>query len=452
MTTAISSANTSLRQVAATFKNKYFTPGDRNLDIGGGRFDYGTRFLGEKGVENLVFDPYNRSPEHNRAIIERLRGGERFPTVTVNNVLNVIAEQDVRENVVLQAAKSLEDGGTAYFLIHEGDGGGQGRKTSKGWQNNRKAEQYMAEVETHFSAVERKGNLILAKGPVNIEGPAAWDASPDTADRTFFQDSIDTDYLAAVEAGDMETAQRMVDEAAKEAGYGIGPVYHGTNAKFNTFDKDNVGTNYGKETPDHIGFFFTNRKEGDYPGGTAKDWARQSVEKKGGTSVVVGAYLKINNPFTISDYAASIGDDIDTIMTYAGDRQPVVDIFDNDSQYILNKAMEMGKDGIVFVDAFEGDSDGLYVAFEPEQIKSADPVVKDNKGNIIPLSERFNSKKSDIRYQKRGRKQQHRGSITLQREWGAQEETVLTLTPNADKSTFLHEIGHLFLWDLEQLE
>ncbi len=39
----------------------------------------------------------------------------------------------------------------------------------------------------------------------------------------------------------------------------------------------------------------------------------------------------------------------------------------------------------------------------------------------------------------------------LQREWGAQEETVLTLTPNADKSTFLHEIGHLFLWDLEQL-
>ena len=129
-----------------------------------------------------------------------------------------------------------------------------------------------------------------------------------------------------------------------------------------------------------------------------------------------------------------------------------MDIFDNDSQYILNKAMEMGKDGIVFVDAFEGDSDGLYVAFEPEQIKSADPVVKDNKGNVIPLSQRFDLESPDIRYQKRGRKQQPRGSITLQREWGAQEDTVLTLTPNADKSTFLHEIGHLFLWDLEQLE
>lgn len=211
--------------------------------------------------------------------------------------------------------------------------------------------------------------------------------------------ALDAEYLAAVEAGDMETAQRMVDEAAKEAGYGIGPVYHGTNSEFNTFDRDKVGKNYGKKTPDHIGFFFTNRKDGDHPGGTAKDWARQSVEKKGGTPVVVGTYIKINNPFTLSDYAASIGDDIETITTYAGDRQPVVDIFDNDSQYILNKAMEMGKDGIVFVDAFEGDSDGLYVAFEPEQIKSADPIVKDDQGNVIPLSQRFDTGVKDLRYQ-----------------------------------------------------
>jgi hypothetical protein len=38
------------------------------------------------------------------------------------------------------------------------------------------------------------------------------------------------------------------------------------------------------------------------------------------------------------------------------------------------------------------------VVFDSEQIKSADPIVKDDQGNIIPLSERFNSKKSDIRY------------------------------------------------------
>ena len=39
-----------------------------------------------------------------------------------------------------------------------------------------------------------------------------------------------------------------------------------------------------------------------------------------------------------------------------------------------------------------------YVAFEPNQIKSADPVTYDDAGNIIPLSERFNPRKEDIRY------------------------------------------------------
>lgn len=45
----------------------------------------------------------------------------------------------------------------------------------------------------------------------------------------------DTDYLAAVKAGDTQAAQQMVDQAAKAAGYTIGPVYHGTNADFNVF-------------------------------------------------------------------------------------------------------------------------------------------------------------------------------------------------------------------------
>ena len=37
----------------------------------------------------------------------------------------------------------------------------------------------------------------------------------------------DAEYLAAVEAGDTAKAQRMVDEAAKAAGYNVGPVYRG---------------------------------------------------------------------------------------------------------------------------------------------------------------------------------------------------------------------------------
>ena len=38
---------------------------------------------------------------------------------------------------------------------------------------------------------------------------------------------IDRDYLSAVERGDMETAQKMVDEAARAAGYDM-HLYHGS--------------------------------------------------------------------------------------------------------------------------------------------------------------------------------------------------------------------------------
>ena len=40
----------------------------------------------------------------------------------------------------------------------------------------------------------------------------------------------------------------------------------------------------------------------------------------------------------------------------------------------------------------------IYAFFSPEQVKSADPVVYDDNGDVIPLSERFNPDNTDIRY------------------------------------------------------
>jgi hypothetical protein len=55
-----------------------------------------------------------------------------------------------------------------------------------------------------------------------------------------------------------------------------------------------------------------------------------------------------------------------------------------------------GHDGIVLDDSeFGGKS---FVAFEPNQIKSADAVTYDDAGNVIPLSQRFNQQREDIRY------------------------------------------------------
>lgn len=189
---AISSANTSLNQIAATFRHPKFSPVDKNLDIGGGKFNKGTEFLASRGIENVIFDPYNRPSTENKAVIKRLKSGERFPTVTSNNVLNVIAEQSVRENVILQSAKALSPDGTAYFLIYEGDSSGVGKETTRGWQNNKKTNEYMNEIKKHFNNVTKSGNLLIARNPVNTNGLAAWDSSPDTNDRVFFQETGET--------------------------------------------------------------------------------------------------------------------------------------------------------------------------------------------------------------------------------------------------------------------
>jgi hypothetical protein len=169
---AISSANTSLNQIPASFKAIDWEPGTTNTDIGGGRFDTGTEYLAGQGVTNLIFDPFNRDEKFNRHVFEELKKGTN--TATVSNVLNVIAEPEIRFEVIRQAAKAIKPDGAAYFQIYEGDASGEGRQTSKGWQNNAKTASYMEDVKKYFSGVTRRGNVITAKGPMPGNSPALW--------------------------------------------------------------------------------------------------------------------------------------------------------------------------------------------------------------------------------------------------------------------------------------
>ena len=68
-----------------------------------------------------------------------------------------------------------------------------------------------------------------------------------------FSRELDTEYLSAVNRGDMETAQRMVDEAAKKAGY-KDTLYHGTKSfGFTEFD--------ASRSDDKISFFVTSSED-----------------------------------------------------------------------------------------------------------------------------------------------------------------------------------------------
>ena len=161
----ISSANTSINssKLPAIFNMVDFKPGQLNLDFGGGKFDNATDFLAQKDVESLVYDPYNRPAEHNKAVLKRVRENGGADTITLSNVLNVIAEPESRLAVLRNCKKLLKSGGTLYITVYEGTGKGDSKETKAGYQLNRKTADYLDEISTVFSDVSRKGKLIVAK-------------------------------------------------------------------------------------------------------------------------------------------------------------------------------------------------------------------------------------------------------------------------------------------------
>ena len=115
----------------------------------------------------------------------------------------------------------------------------------------------------------------------------------------------DSDYLKAVESGDMETAQRMVDEAAKKAmpnskivmpDGSLRKVFHGTNTgEFTVFNPDYIGMSSGDDGFFGKGFYFA------YSEGEAKYY---------GAKRIIPAYLDLRNPFNFQE----------ELQTYKGKR------------------------------------------------------------------------------------------------------------------------------------
>ena len=73
---------------------------------------------------------------------------------------------------------------------------------------------------------------------------------------------------------------------------------------------------------------------------------------------------------------------------------------------IANFAKEQGYPGVKITDIYDNGGRGseagrgdVYIFFNPEQdVKSADPITYDDSGNVIPLTERFDSGNRDIRW------------------------------------------------------
>lgn len=250
-------------------------------------------------------------------------------------------------------------------------------------------------------------------------------------------------YLSAIESGDIKTAQRMVDEAAKDNGY-TERLYHQTGADFTEFNTDNqkagkydwelpTGT-FLKPTSEDIGLegkkqmelyaklqkplTFKNRQE-------AQDFWKKNVDRYAET---VSDIQKLNADYSarynraemdVQQYLRQwkeenptasrreIYDDLQFRMLY-DKAQDVKEAWEDAEDSASIKAKEL-IDGFISQNDYDGiivekDQDGenrstkSYIVFNSNQLKDASAVTYDDNGEVIPLSDRFDSEQADIRH------------------------------------------------------
>lgn len=193
---------------------------------------------------------------------------------------------------------------------------------------------------------------------------------------------MDAEYMSAIESGDMRKAGRMVEAAFRKAFPGSkvkNVVYHGV-----AVSEDGRQFPYNSIRDGH----FTDDE------GFAEYYA-------GADGYVYKVFLDIESPLKQdfrgqnSDFARDAeGNDVST-RTFARRARESNGKYDG---AIISNVDEYGN-GIV--DDGTGNYEGTvtdYIPVRPEQVYSAEPVVYDDNGQVIPLSRRFENGNPDIRY------------------------------------------------------
>ena len=201
----------------------------------------------------------------------------------------------------------------------------------------------------------------------------------------------DKEYMDAVNSGDMEKAEQMVRDAFKAAFPNTKVVdengnpkvmYHGTHyGVFNEFETGN------EKYP--VGAYFTENKAGatQYMKDRAEDAKYNDPDYDESISRVYEVFLNIERPLMFNTKGPM---DESARGIYKSDIREL-----NDWDGAVRDLVAAGYDG-----AINNTDDEMTVAFFPNQIKSAEPVVRDDNGNVVPLSERFNEENNDIRFRR----------------------------------------------------
>lgn len=144
----------------------------RVLDIGGGKSDQNVQYLaGTKQIQLLVWDPFNRSQEHNAKVKASIQQ-QQADAATSMSILNVIENIEARLAHIVTVKQATKIDGFCYFKVWSGEGKERGTgvstKTATCYQANAPAKRFISEVKVVFGAANvylhpKVPNLIVAR-------------------------------------------------------------------------------------------------------------------------------------------------------------------------------------------------------------------------------------------------------------------------------------------------
>ena len=230
---------------------------------------------------------------------------------------------------------------------------------------------------------------------------------------------IDSRYAEALEKGDETEAREMLDEVARRKGYGdenneyrmqhrapSNPGYESDEARRNDIENgpdvnlEDIALGYNRQPDD----YFTNPRgySNDTPHGRESTDAvanALSSIRQGGRDVTVKVYRAV--PTTMKEGKLRNGDWVSLSRRYA----------EMHGNHALNGKYRIMEDEVPAKDiwwdgndvnefGYDNGEDYKYKNVKNNR-KSDDLVTRDDKGNVIPPSKRFNQRKADERYSRR---------------------------------------------------
>ena len=147
------SKKTSLKQIPAVIKNLVIDEYMTILDYGCGKYDLTKEYVESFGATYYGYDKYNRTEEENKLALAC-----KPDIIVCANVLNVIKEDEVIEEIINHMLTFKCD---ILFSVYEGNKTGEGKPTTRGYQRNEKAVNYIEKfLKDKFNDIYRIKNEI----------------------------------------------------------------------------------------------------------------------------------------------------------------------------------------------------------------------------------------------------------------------------------------------------